>query len=322
MKPVAFVLGALLVAVSACGKQEAAEKVGQTPVRVHAASPSRGSINDTVEATGETVALRTLRIASPVAGKVVSLDARPGDGVQPGRVVARLRTAESEAARRGLSALGADTALAPEDRNVAAALGRELALREVSVRAPFAGIVSERLRNPGEEVAVGDVLLEVFDPRSLEVVAQIPLDQIDRVAHGMSVEIQSGAFEMTGKVIERIGALAGKSLTVPVRISLSGSSKVLLRAPVVCRIVVARREDALVLPRSSLVEVSPPHASVLVVVDGHAQTRDVELGLTTKDVVEVRSGLADSDLVVTDGGYALPAGAVVEVEKPLEGAQL
>jgi multidrug efflux pump subunit AcrA (membrane-fusion protein) len=321
MKPLALVLGALLVLASACRKEETAEKVEQASVRVRAASPSRGSISDTVEATGETVALRTLRIASPIAGKVVSLDVRPGDGVQAGGVVARLLTAESDAAVRGLSALGADTALAPEDRNVAAELRRELALREVSVRAPFAAVVGERLRNPGEEVAVGDVLLEVFDPRSLEVLAQVPLEEISRVAPGMSVEIQGGAFKTTGKVIERTGALAGKSLTVPVRISLSDSSGVLLRSPVVSRIVVARREDALLLPRSSLVEVSPPHASVLVVADDHAQIRDIELGLTTNDAVEVRSGLDDADLVVTEGGYALPAGAAVEVEKPSEGAQ-
>jgi multidrug efflux pump subunit AcrA (membrane-fusion protein) len=321
MKRRAFVLGAFLALVPACRKQEATENVEQPPVRVRAASPSRGSISDSIEATGETVALRTLRIASPIAGKVVTLDVRPGDAVQAGRVVARLRTAESDAAVRGLSALGADPLLAPEDRRVAAELRQELSLREVSVRAPFAAVVGERLRNPGEEVAVGDVLLEVFDPRFLEVVAQVPLDQISRVAPGMSVDIQGGAFKTTGKVIERTSALAGKSLTVPVRISISDSSGTLLRAPVVCRIVVARREDALLLPRSSLLEVSPPHASVLVVADGHAQIRDVELGVTTNDAVEVRSGLGDGDLVVTEGGYALPAGAAVEVEKPVEGAQ-
>jgi multidrug efflux pump subunit AcrA (membrane-fusion protein) len=321
MKSLAFVLGSFLVLASACGKQEAAEKVQQTAVRVRAASPSRGSISDTVEATGETVALRTLRIASPIAGKVIRLDVRQGDSVHAGGVVAQLRTAESDAAVRGLSALGADPVLAPEDRKVAAELRRELALREVLVRAPFAAVVGERLRNPGEEVSVGDVLLEVFDPRSLEAVAQVPLDQISRVAAGMSVEIQGGTFKTTGKVIERTGALAGKSLTVPVRIALSDSSGALLRAPVVCRIVVAKRENALLLPRASLLEVSPPHASVLVVADGHAQTRDVELGVTRNDVVEVRSGLVDGDLVITEGGYALPAGAAVEVEQPVEGAQ-
>jgi hypothetical protein len=59
---------------------------------------------------------------------------------------------------------------------------------------------------------------------------------------------------------------------------------------------------------------------VLVVADGHAQTRDVELGLTSNDVVEVRSGVVDADLVITQGGYALPAGAAVEVEQPVKGA--
>jgi len=320
MKSVASVLGFLLVLASACGKQEPAEKVEQAPVRVRATSPSRGSISDTVEATGETAALRTLRVASPIAGRVVRLDVRPGDSVHAGEVVARLRTAESDAAVRGLSALGADPVLAPEDRKVADQLRRELALREVSVRAPFAAVVGERLRNPGEEVSVGDVLLEIFDPHSLEAVAQVPLDQISRVAPGMSVEIQGGTFKTRGKVIERAGALAGKSLTVPVRIALSDSSGALLRAPVVCRIVVAQREDVLLLPRASLLESSPPHASVLVVADGHAQTRDVELGVTSNDVVEVRSGVVDADLVITQGGYALPAGAAVEVEQPVKGA--
>ena len=137
----------------------------------------------------------------------------------------------------------------------------------------------------------------------------------------MIVEIQGGTFQTTGKVIERSGALAGKSLTVPVRIALSDTSGALLRAPVVCRIVVARRADVLLLPRASLLEVSPPHAAVLVVADGHAQTRDVELGVASNDVVEVRSGLGEGDRVITEGGYALPAGAAVEVEQPIEGAQ-
>ena len=169
------------------------------------------------------------------------------------------------------------------------------ALREVSIRAPFAAVVGERLRNPGEEVAVGDVLLEVFDPRSLEVLAQVPLDQISRVAPGMSVEIQGRRVSRRWPkviVVQRAGALAGRSMTVPVRISLSDSSGVLLRSPVVCRIVVARREDALLLPRSSPRRNLPAACvPVLVVADGHAQVRDVELGLATNDAVEVRSGL-------------------------------
>ena len=50
-----------------------------------------------------------------------------------------------------------------------------------------------------------------------------------------------------------------------------------------------------------------------VVRDGKAYEIEVKLGEKTHDLVQITQGLKAGDIVVTEGGYGLPAGCPVEI---------
>ena len=108
---------------------------------------------------------------------------------------------------------------------------------------------------------------------------------------------------------------------MPIRLSIEpGPDAPLLHAPVTCRITVSSHEDALIVPRSALVTpLVSESAEVMVAKGGHAERRKITIGLRTDTTVEAIDGVAEGDLLIAEGGYALPDGAAVEPER--EGAE-
>ena len=311
MRLMLTVLLALLA--QGCGRgEEATETAAARPVRVRVVQARRGEISAVLEVTGEVEGLRILRLASPVAGRVTFLAARPGDRIAEGEVAARVVPLESEAALQGFAMLEGAAALGVEERRAVARLRSQST--DIPLRASFAALVADRFHNPGEQVAPADVLLELFDPHTLDVLAQVPLDASARIRPGMPVEIRGDGVRQTGRVVALLAALSPPALTLPVRVSLPvPPARPLLHAPVRCRIITARHRHALLVPRSALLASSAAARGTVMVAAGGAAVRTaVRLGLETDMEVEVRRGLAEGDLVVAEGGYGLPDRAPIE----------
>jgi hypothetical protein len=308
MFPLLFLLAA------ACHEKEEAKSPAEAqPIRVHLQAVAKGAIRQELEVSGETDALNVLRLASPVAGRITFLESRAGDRLAARAVAARVIPLESDAALRGFEVLRDTGGLDPHQAADSRRLQRELAARDVAIRVPFAAVVSERARNPGEQVAQGDVLLDVFDPRSLHIVAQVPAERSASIV-GKPVEITGSGIQTRGKVEALMPAVAAQSLTVPVRVSIESPPPApLLHAPVVCRITVALHEDAVLVPRIALLTpLAAGSAEVVIAKDGHAERRKISIGLETQTTVEAVDGISAGELLVVQGGYALPDGAPVE----------
>jgi hypothetical protein len=197
-------------------------------------------------------------------------------------------------------------------------LRKKMAARDIVLRAPFPAVVADRLRNAGEQVAPNDVLLDLFDPRSLYVSAQVPVDAARRVTVGMPVEVSSRGTIVPGHVAALASALVPQSLTLPVRISLAAFPQPpLLHDAVECRITLARHAGVLVIPRSTLLSSSAADQGLVMVAEnGFARQRVIRLGLRAPNEVEVTDGLAAGELVLTAGQYALPDGTPIEAQSP------
>ncbi|MFN8640670.1 MAG: HlyD family efflux transporter periplasmic adaptor subunit [Candidatus Binatia bacterium] len=306
-------LALALALLAGCAGLETAPPEAPPPVAVTVAPARRGAIAATLAATGETLALTSLRLASPVAGRITALPGQPGDRVAAGAVAARVLPQENEAALHGFGVLASAGALRPEERPAAARLAREIAARDIALSAPFSGIVAERHHNPGEQVAAGEVLLELFDPRSLVVLAQVPAARGGALRPGQSARVRVGGETLAGQVAAVLAAVSPQSLTIPVRIRLAAPpAPPLLRAAAECEISVAERGDALLVPRAALLaDDGRDGGTGMVAAGGVAHLQRVRLGLRAADAVEVRDGLADGDLVLVAGQYGLPDGTAV-----------
>ena len=187
----------------------------------------------------------TARISSPVAGRIVALNAAPGDSVKAGQVlaaidapdlaaaVADLRKAEADESRKRLSMERAqklfDGDVAPrKDLEVAAAdqaaaraetQRAQLRLRNLTpaggdgrgltLRSPVNGVVADRKVNPAMEVQPGmaDPLFIVTDVKHLWVLIDLPERYLARVSEGLNVSVAVDAYpgETFRAKVTRIG---------------------------------------------------------------------------------------------------------------------
>ncbi|TMB55285.1 MAG: HlyD family efflux transporter periplasmic adaptor subunit [Deltaproteobacteria bacterium] len=300
----------LVFGANACKEQDAApEAAAGGPVRVEVTAVHRGPIADVVEVPGETAASVSLRLTSPVAGRVTFLAALAGDRLAAGQVGARVLPLANEAALHGFALLEGGG-----ESSAVAGLRDRLGRQDIALTTPFAAMVAARPRNQGEQVAPGDVLLELFDPTSLYVLGQVPLDASARVQPGMTVQVSGSGLTATGKILALVPALEPQALTVPVRVGFDAvPDRPLLHAPVRCAITVAQHPEALLVPRTALISpTEDDHGVVMVADQGRAERRAVRLGVVSRDTAEVLSGLTGDEQVLSAGQYGLPDGAAIE----------
>ena len=127
-----FLLGC---AVTSCsGSAEPPESAAAQPIRVRVAPVQRGDMADILAVTGETAALSSLRLASPVAGRITTLSVRPGDHLAKNEVAAQVITFENEAALRGFTLLEETTQPTNDERQLAKRLRKDMGTRNVPLR--------------------------------------------------------------------------------------------------------------------------------------------------------------------------------------------
>ena len=84
-------------------------------------------------------------------------------------------------------------------------------------------------------------------------------------------------------------------------------------------LVVRSVPDALTVPSIAVIP-ELGGKKVFVYDNGTAEPRTVETGIRTESAVQITSGLAEGDLVITSGILQLQPGLVVELEEPVAGS--
>jgi membrane fusion protein (multidrug efflux system) len=216
---------------------------------------------------------------------------------------------------------GAETALAlaVADATVARAqLGvARRAVADASVMAPFAGLLARRHVNVGEFVQPGAPLFDLVSLDPIDVVFSLAEIDSSRVALGQPVAVRVAPWP--DRVFEARVAVVSPTIdpttrTLRVKATLPNPDG-LLRPGLFARAdlgVALRRGVALVPSEAVLQRASGP--VVFVVGSGDVVLRrEVALGPFHRDAVEVLSGLAPGEVVVTRGHAGLVDGAAVRV---------
>jgi len=180
---------------------------------------------------GRTEAVRTVEVRAETEGRVAEVAVERGDLVEAGQVIIRLtledrparlkearalreqRRLEHEVARR-LSKKGfrSDTALAAASASLEAAQAAvdraKVELENTEIRAPFDGIVDDRMSYIGDFLKIGDRVARVVDLDPILVVGQVN----ERKVGGLEVGRSGSARLITGQQVKGrlrfIGAMA------------------------------------------------------------------------------------------------------------------
>ena len=174
----------------------------------------------------------------------------------------------------------------------------QVMLGDTTLRAPFDGVVAERLVDPGDMAAPGKPVVVIHDPQSLRLEADVGERCTAPLAVGQEipVRLESLQRDVTAR-IEVIAPVADpQSRTFLIKAALPSQPD--LRAGIFGTVrVTCGTHPALLIPAAAVTR-SGQLESVRVLTEGRPRTRNVRTGKTYGDQVEVLSGLREGEKVV------------------------
>jgi RND family efflux transporter MFP subunit len=189
------------------------------------------------------------------------------------------------------------------------------AVADTTVRAPFDGVVGERLVSVGDYVTRGTKIASVMRVSPLRLELTVPAQSVAAVAVGRAVTLEVDAVPgetFVGEIRFVSPALRSDTRALVVEAIVAntdGRLKPGLFAT--ARIEQATKSPALLLPASA-VQKTGTASRVFVVVEDRAEERLITIGQTDGDRVEAATGLAAGDRVVVSGLERLKDGMRVK----------
>jgi RND family efflux transporter MFP subunit len=329
--------------VSACAPDARAAQAGSadTAIAVRLARVEPGPAAYPIRASGLVATKDGWDLSFKVGGLLERVEAREGDRVKRGQVLARLDATELaaavheareavEKARRDaarmatLAAEGAASRMSAEDARTAKGVAEaQLAAAEFNLRhgtliAPDDGWVDERLGEPGEVVAPGRPVLRVSGlGRGFVVRAALPDRDVLGLRPGTRVTVTLDADPdqpLEGRVSEMSRAAGKGTGTYQVEVALEQPRGAALLSGLTAKLEIARTVPAEgSVPLGAVVDGDGDQGAVFVVANGVARKLPVRIALLTGDRAVVARGLAGADEVVVDGAPRLADGSRVQV---------
>lgn len=217
----------------------------------------------------------------------------------------------------------ADLATARERVSLARAAVKQarVALDRTVVRAPFSGIVNQVFAEVGEFGTPGSPVLDLMEPKDLFVRAQIDEVDLARVREGLPARISLDPFRgrhFQGKVTRvapYVSEIEQQNRTLEVDVAFTDPGEISGVKPGTSadvEIILQKREGVLRVPSYALLKGD----RLLVVEDGRAVERPVEVGLRNWDFAEILSGVEEgAPVIVSLDRAGVEAGARVVVEE-------
>lgn len=314
-------------------------------IPVAVTSVIRRDIADYLETNGSLEAENEVDIVARTTGPIVELNVEEGDFVREGQVLARIDAAEIEAqlgiARVNLaeaelswnraqssyreeviSQEAYDLARSTFESAAAQIVGTEILLDYTVIRAPFDGLIIERVIKNAEHVPTNARLFRIsdFDPLLCPIQLpekDLPRLKLDQPAH-LTVEAWPGT-RFPARVLRISPVVDAATGTVKVTLEVQAQGR--LRPGMFASVFVETdvHENAIVVPKQALVLESTSDTVYVAVEDGQggtvAQRRELELGYEESDSLEVLSGLREGEDVVIIGQDGLSDQTPISVDE-------
>ncbi|MFH2052325.1 MAG: efflux RND transporter periplasmic adaptor subunit [bacterium] len=329
---------AVLAGLGGCaGERQETEGVREIPRNVRVLELQPSMVEEFFEVAGPVGPVRGADLAAEEVGPVVSIEAPKGAEVKEGQILlAQDRSllaaemAAAEAARktqdynldkvRRLHEAGKVSEIELLQAEAAAAQARAQAdvavrrHRRAAIRAPFDGVVVDRMVELGQYLAPGMPAVRVIDPYVLKLQAYLTDLQVPWVQPGQECRVALGDSpgEVSGTVsfVSLEADPATGKFRVEVRIP---NPDLALRSGVIGRARLPKTTTrGLAIPRDAVLA-GRSGAQVFVVEGDRARLRSLELGADQGLMVVVESGLQAGDRLVVRGQRELRDGSLVAV---------
>ena len=193
-------------------------------------------------------------------------------------------------------------------------------LSRATIRSPFEGVVTERLRRAGFDVGRSDILVQLLDTESLEVRLFVPIKYLAFTKPGSKVTLSSGDFgqplSVDAMATTIIPAADPRSQTFEMRVNVPAQGQEYWAAGQLIKvsIPVELQRSALTVHRDALILRRDGTYVVKIDSENTAHRLKVKVGKGQGDWVMIEGDLQQGDQVATRGAERLREGQKVVVQ--------
>ena len=183
--------------------------------------------------------------------------------------------------------------------------------RTLVIRAPYSGVIAEKLVSEGQRIMAGDPLYRIADLSVVWVEGEVFERDLPLVRIGQTEEIELEArpgATRRGRVVFLQPTVSAETRTVRLRVALenvNGELKPGMYATV--RVASVGSVAVLNVPRSAVLSTGRRDLVFVRRADGMLEPRDIVHGIATDDRVEVRAGLREGETVVASATFLIDA---------------
>ena len=316
-------------------------------------------IVDGIPITGNLRPIETVMVRARLEGDLQGVYVREGDVVRQGQLLARFESVEQQSGLQSASADKAAAegdlataqwtlqqsedlfkagaiaegelriarnAVATAKARVAAANARlrtsSTSARDTRVLAPTSGTVEKRFVENGEHVANGAQMFSVVRNNVLELAAAVPERVANTVSPGQSVRFNANGQTFDGKVARVSPTVDPLSRSVTVYVQVSNSNGALKGGTFATGTLMARNiANAITVPVSAVKQTGTGGQIVYRIEKGSLDTATVKVGVRNEraGIVEIVTGLAVGDSVISGNVGSLGRGLKVQIQAPNAG---
>ena len=337
-KTIFLIITLILFSLSACSKkqEEELETIVAAKNYIDVAEVEIKTIEETVTYSGTLEAAKAAFVGPELSMKIKNLLVKEGDTVKKGQLLAvmdstQLKQAEAQfdmakknydrmKSLKNAGSVDKQTFDQIESAFKTAQSGYQFVKNNTQITAPFDGIVTLRTKQEGESYsamlpsAYGDpALFRIVDLDVLKMNLNISDVDINKVKKGQKayifVDSEPGQ-AFIGKVSFVSPEADMMSGTFPCEITIENKNHLLKpNQYAVTDIVITASDKAYVIPKDALIA----EGIVFVVKNSVASRKNIKIGLSNENEIEVTDGLGDGDLVVINGAIGLPENSNVVI---------
>ena len=326
-----------------------AQKPPSKPPAVRVATVQVQPLADRIEALGTLVANESVDLTAKVTETITQLNFTDGQRVKKGDVLATMNTEEAQAlleeaestaeeslrqfertkqlSRQGAAAV----AQLDEARRVyETARARQLAIQSrinnLTIAAPFDGVVGLRNISVGALVQPGDLITTIDDDSVMKLDFSVPATFLPVLVPGAAVEARARAFGdkvFAGEIRSVSSRIDPVTRTVVVRAEIPNPERLLKPGLLMTVQLRANERQAVVVPEEALLPAGRRNFVMLAEPGAEgtlARKIEVTTGARQAGAVEILAGLQAEQTVITHGALKASDGAPVTIQTDATGS--
>lgn len=319
------------------------------PANVNVVEAKTITLTPTSSVSGTIISQNNSKIAAEISGRLVSLSPL-GAQVNKGDVIAkiddrrlkiqqqedqanvinaqtRLRFLETETTRK--------TALVKQKLTPATELDKIISDRDVAkgdvitaqavlakteqdlaftkLKAPFTGIVAQRIANLGEFVNNGSAIIRLVETANIEAAIFAPLTSYQFLKDSKTLAVESPLGTGFAPIKTLVPIANTRSHLMEVRLDMSGFDWP-IGLNIKAKVASGKSKEALVVPRDALILRRNDTSIFRINANNIAEKVSVVVGMGVDDVVEVVGFVKAGDKIVVRGAERLRAGQNVQIK--------